>query len=465
MVFPGRRSIGCYTCRQRKVKCDATRPQCSRCTRFGRTCPGYPDNFAFKSYNGVSNRLSSAPKSDSSLQVGSRTDQQAVASIAAPAQLQRDPPSLPPYIPTTCTDSSSLSFFFHHHVLIVEKSPCGGHLAFLPEFYREKEAEPCLRYSILSIGYLSLFKTHRSRIFWVQAASNYSAALAALAAAISTTESAVRDEVFASALFLSMFTNMSNKQRTRVNHHIPGVYALMQARGTASLSGKYARRLLAWAFNQLQIHTMANNEYGYSHFPSLFQDIPRPDSVCRAISLVNAISGLCQSIPDAKKLQDYLPSTFPADPENVVNEIARWEQSLPAHWKRQLQLMKRADKPRNEVCDVNIWTACFLALINSSILTFYNQYLDMCASLVPGSDAVCHRTILERMTESINIICSAVRYTLGDFNESGQFQPLEASYGVTYNLHLPMSLVSKYVFASPDQVSLCTEALRHTEGT
>lgn len=188
------------------MQCDATRPQCSRCTRFGRTCPGYPDTFAFKSYNGASSRLSPAPKSDSSLQVESRTDQQAVASIAAPAQLQRDPPSLPPYIPTTCTDSSSLGFFFHHHVLIVDKSPCGGHLAFLPDFYREKETEPCLRYAILSIGYLSLFKTHRARIFWVQAARNYSAALAALAAAISTTESAVRDEVFASALFLSMFT-------------------------------------------------------------------------------------------------------------------------------------------------------------------------------------------------------------------------------------------------------------------
>ncbi len=44
---------------------------------------------------------------------------------------------------------------------------------------------------------------------------------------------------------------MDRKQGTRVNAHIPGVYALVQARGTASLSGKYARRLLAWAFHQL----------------------------------------------------------------------------------------------------------------------------------------------------------------------------------------------------------------------
>lgn len=190
------------------MQCDATRPVCNRCTRFGRTCPGYPDTFAFKSFDGVSNRLSSVPESDSTLQMEPRTDQDALASVAnVDLQLHTAyPPSLPQYIPTICTDSSSLAFFFHHHVLIVDKSPCGGHLAFLPEFYQEKETEPCLRHAILSIGYLSLFKTHRSRIFWVQAARNYSAALAALAAALETTESAVRDEVFASALFLSMFT-------------------------------------------------------------------------------------------------------------------------------------------------------------------------------------------------------------------------------------------------------------------
>lgn len=219
---------------------------------------------------------------------------------------------------------------------------------------------------------------------------------------------------------------------------------------------------------------MANNEYGYSYFPSLFQDIHRPDSVCRAISLVNAISGVCQSITDAKSLRGYSRSTFAADAENVLNEIVRWEQSLPGHWKRQLEQMKRTDIPCTErVRGLNTWTACFLALINSSILTFYIQYLDLFASSLPYCDAAIestlplyHCNIPERIADSINVICSSVRLTLGDLNTSGQFQPLEdVSHGVTYNLHWPMSLVSNCPFASPDQASLCTEALRHTEGT
>lgn len=220
------------------------------------------------------------------------------------------------------------------------------------------------------------------------------------------------------------------------------------------------------------MHAMASKEYGYSHFPSLLQDIQRPDSVCRAISLVNAISGFCQSVKDVEGLEGYLRSTL-ADSENVLNEIARWEDSLPGHWKRQLQQMKRTDNPGKEGCGFNTWTACFLALINSSILTFYIQYLDLCASSVLDCDAATESTlgsfrqnITERITESISIICASVRYTLGGSNASGQFRPLEdISYGVTYNLHWPMSLVSKCIFASPVQVSLCTEALRHTEGT
>lgn len=32
---------GCATCKQRKVKCDETKPECLRCTRVGKTRSGY----------------------------------------------------------------------------------------------------------------------------------------------------------------------------------------------------------------------------------------------------------------------------------------------------------------------------------------------------------------------------------------------------------------------------------------
>ncbi|KAL4771635.1 hypothetical protein BDW60DRAFT_207996 [Aspergillus nidulans var. acristatus] len=323
MVFPGRRSIGCYTCRQRKVRCDATRPACDRCTKFGRKCPGYPDTSAFKAYDGSLQRTVSASwwidqplSAEGSPSTGQErpgsAENPASTSVSASAPAPPAPPAprasrassassavnasvsvrvsvlspdvytghldkvshrparpgsvpirIPPSIRTRNPDEVSVSCFMRTYVLIVEKSPCGGHLASLPEFYREKSSEPCLRHSVLSLGYLALFNNrHQSEPLWIQARKHYSAALAALAAAIDTNESAVRDEVFASALFLGIFTDLSGERRTQLNDHIPGVHALIQARGSASLSGSMG-----------QIQEIANNEYGCAHLPSLFEDL------------------------------------------------------------------------------------------------------------------------------------------------------------------------------------------------
>ncbi|CEL01302.1 hypothetical protein ASPCAL00888 [Aspergillus calidoustus] len=39
-----RTKTGCLTCRKRRVKCDETKPHCTRCTSTGRKCDGYPSS-------------------------------------------------------------------------------------------------------------------------------------------------------------------------------------------------------------------------------------------------------------------------------------------------------------------------------------------------------------------------------------------------------------------------------------
>ncbi|KAL4987657.1 hypothetical protein BDW68DRAFT_187872 [Aspergillus falconensis] len=444
MVFPGRRSICCYACRQRRVKCDATRPACDRRTKSGRTCPGYPDAFAFKAYVGSSQRIVST---SAALDLSPNVYISHLDGVSYPPS-----PSIsiftpnPPTIPTMNTEELSVSCFMQTHVLIVDESPCGGHLAFLPEFYREKSSDPCLRHSVLGLAHLALFHRHQSQNLWIQARKHYSAALAALAAAIDTKESAVRDDVLASALFLGI---LLGERRSQLNDHIPGVHALIQARGSASLSGKYGRRLLAWAFNQLQIQAIANNEYGYAHLPSLFADHQSPDSVCQAIKLVSLVSGFCQSI----RSLGY-----------VFEEIVDWEARLPKHWKRQLEHIRHGPFTRNGGGEsdenTNIWTACFMALITSSIVLFYIHCRDYYPSFFLTdydyesaggalySSVFFRYDIYQRIEQSLNTICSS--------------PVLETNHGIAYNLRWPMSLVSHCGFASAEQVLLCTEALRYT---
>ncbi|RAL12944.1 Zn(II)2Cys6 transcription factor domain-containing protein [Aspergillus homomorphus CBS 101889] len=43
-VYRTRTKSGCLTCKKRRIKCDETRPSCSRCTSTGRKCDGYDTN-------------------------------------------------------------------------------------------------------------------------------------------------------------------------------------------------------------------------------------------------------------------------------------------------------------------------------------------------------------------------------------------------------------------------------------
>ncbi|ROV86845.1 hypothetical protein VSDG_10173 [Cytospora chrysosperma] len=45
MVYCGKPSMGCLTCRARRIKCDETRPVCNQCTKSRRHCSGYRSNF------------------------------------------------------------------------------------------------------------------------------------------------------------------------------------------------------------------------------------------------------------------------------------------------------------------------------------------------------------------------------------------------------------------------------------
>lgn len=43
MVYKGIPSSGCARCKERRKKCDETRPACVNCQKLGKPCPGYPN--------------------------------------------------------------------------------------------------------------------------------------------------------------------------------------------------------------------------------------------------------------------------------------------------------------------------------------------------------------------------------------------------------------------------------------
>jgi Fungal Zn(2)-Cys(6) binuclear cluster domain/Fungal specific transcription factor domain len=54
-------SQGCITCKQRRVKCDDTKPQCKRCLRLGRECAGYEKKVFLVRFKNETGRLPVRP--------------------------------------------------------------------------------------------------------------------------------------------------------------------------------------------------------------------------------------------------------------------------------------------------------------------------------------------------------------------------------------------------------------------
>ena len=48
MVNTGKPSNACFECRRRRIKCDASRPECEKCIKHRVKCPGYPDKAGFR---------------------------------------------------------------------------------------------------------------------------------------------------------------------------------------------------------------------------------------------------------------------------------------------------------------------------------------------------------------------------------------------------------------------------------
>ncbi|PWY92301.1 hypothetical protein BO70DRAFT_402208 [Aspergillus heteromorphus CBS 117.55] len=239
MVFPGRLSTGCYKTNWEPQPCKAE-PRTKTKKRPDSTQPVRVR---------TPSRTSPSPSQQPPVPVPSSRSDLIPSSFA---------PSSPPKAIIPCLEWQSLCYFFHQHVLHTHRSPCEGHLAFLPELYQERGNAPCLRNAILSVYYLSLFNASRMDELYVSARKHYGAALKSLTQALNDDELSIQDETFAAALFMSMFT---------------------------------------------EIQAVASNLFSYACLPASISMAYNPDYVLRLGIITSMISEFCQSSSEFQRIE------------------------------------------------------------------------------------------------------------------------------------------------------------------
>ncbi|KAK5050784.1 hypothetical protein LTR84_003343 [Exophiala bonariae] len=254
MVYPGHPSRGCFACRRKKVKCDETKPQCNRCTRVGKVCPGY------RSESEISFKYVKIRERDHSDAANHHTNQNEGALI------------LPIYGPLSDDDSSSspshrtresssetidmpffqplqqpwthlaLPLFINLFTTSLGRDSKQGLLTFLPRLYRGSTSDSPLQLAVSAATDANAVRklTDHEAIF--QARRSHVQALVAVQKAIENPKTATNDTTLCSLFILTLFEYISGDTMIAHGSHIAGYEALLdlRSRDIDSESQEYA---------------------------------------------------------------------------------------------------------------------------------------------------------------------------------------------------------------------------------
>ncbi|KAI0876920.1 hypothetical protein GGS24DRAFT_449443 [Hypoxylon argillaceum] len=224
-------SLGCHACRRMKVKCDEKKPQCGRCTKARRVCPGYRDTkqVVFRSMNAELASKAEAPRLP-----------QAYAAIGTSSQA--DPTvstTLVTFTPRLLTqpsekwDAKATSHFLHNYSLAPTRdSP--GYLGFLPDLLGSSSSDiGYLESAVLAAGSASLANitglTHLERT----AEKHYGETLRSPSAALEDPTKAGSDAALTCIIVLQIYEAIIGIRSLSCDPHAKGLMELLRLRGTS----------------------------------------------------------------------------------------------------------------------------------------------------------------------------------------------------------------------------------------
>ncbi|PMD43914.1 hypothetical protein L207DRAFT_552359 [Hyaloscypha variabilis F] len=259
MVFHGRPSKACAECRQRRTRCDLSKPSCSQCIRAKRTCPGYREGLIIHDesqtlstkYSGGSEQNKS-PRSSRNSSVFS--DDESTSSIARSyddSRLERDIEPQAGFYPLTSppgisAEDQATTFFFGNYVSSRNMLNTCGNYQYLPTIYSNQPVGTALRQVIAAIGLAGLANFWKAPNIMAQANRAYSIALQTVNVSLGKIEEAKSDQTVVTIMLLAQYeNNTTNGTRSMKawTEHILGATALMKLRGKNSLSNPLGRNI------------------------------------------------------------------------------------------------------------------------------------------------------------------------------------------------------------------------------
>ena len=278
MVFSGKPSSGCSRCKERRKKCDETRPECTNCRKLGQPCPGFPDqvDLLFKhetaritsKANGTSKRRRSwksrriaddsresntaSSSSSERLDTGRWARNNITASEESnelrfvPKQDVQDrsdhiwpnvwyPSASLTFNPTI--ERQAVSFFFENFIVPSQSRKMSrGFLEVLAPMYEATAARSLLSMATEALAVRIAASFPGSRHLLCHADNLYGQALNSGRHALRDPKEATSDETLLSILLFSLYESLTTSDRENWSKHIRGAVGIARSRGIAQFS-------------------------------------------------------------------------------------------------------------------------------------------------------------------------------------------------------------------------------------
>ncbi|OOF90892.1 hypothetical protein ASPCADRAFT_178546 [Aspergillus carbonarius ITEM 5010] len=472
MVYGGKPSTGCQTCRKRRIKCDETRPHCKACVRTGRSCPGYPhpldvvlrDQVAFHrkkrdTPSTVSTQPSPAPI----------TLNDAFSDSSSNAGTPSGPLLHSPQVPRglfLSTEDTVTSMFFNSFIysprdpLILQ-----GFMDILPDVFFYTQPESPLHVGTLAVSFFSVAAWTGNRAFLQSAEQLFVKALAKTRKALQGDISQNVDDILMAILLLSTYEEFcamkEGRQPTRT--HLRGAVALVNSKSPAQRSSILSLTLEIAVQVQL---VKSSKGLAYPTMPSPSAWSVSPEAPQAATSqLWMATSELAslrqawdqfnyEGVHDIREIHEFLTRAYCLDAT-----LEAWTYALPAHWKPVPatwipQSVRRAGMYKNRCdCYPDMWVAGTWNFYRDSRIVVQN-IIRCCLALLPGGAPEQIQATIDLTYKLALDMCATVPYILGSQTMSAHVGQEKIEYPeadgrrVTPAHHQTASLIGGWVVSS-----------------
>ncbi|KNG46724.1 c6 finger domain-containing protein [Stemphylium lycopersici] len=249
MVYRGRPSTGCKTCRERKIKCDERPGGCVKCTERRLHCPGYDRNIDAFFHDETAHILAKAKKSKAKAIAAHDTQDAREPRDLREAYLQVIAQQSPAPVITASLIDQGLSFFMSYYCTGIDQPPLQSE-----EYQKHLSTHgfhPLVATSMTALGIAGVANLYMDSRLKREATRWYLNAIKMANTAISSPKDVTADSTLTSVHLLGMFeATFNDSSLAGWSNHVDGAASLVKMRGMEQFSTPAGQRMY--------LHTVGN---------------------------------------------------------------------------------------------------------------------------------------------------------------------------------------------------------------